>query len=77
MAANYFNRRKKASPFTGENPKTIDYKDIDLLKEYILESGRIIPSRITGMSAKHQRRLTHAIKVARYLSLLKYCDRHD
>jgi len=53
-----------------------NYKDLALLKTVIMENGRIIPARISGISAARQRRLTHAIKVARYLSLLPYCDRH-
>jgi small subunit ribosomal protein S18 len=73
--ARYF-RRKKSCAFTG-NSKDIDFKDISLLKEYIMESGRIVPSRITGTAAKYQRQLSHEIKVARYLSLLPYCDMHD
>ena len=67
-------RRKKPSRLT--NDDVIDYKDIDLLKEYTIDSGRIIPSRITGTTAKVQRRLSKAIKLARYLALLHYCDLH-
>jgi small subunit ribosomal protein S18 len=68
--------RNKYCRFSGENALTIDYKDIPLLKEYITESGKIVPSRITGTSAKYQRKLAEAIKIARYLALLPYCDRH-
>lgn len=57
--------------------KAADYKDIALLKNHILESGRILPARITGANAFYQRSLTRAIKIARYLSLLHYCDRHE
>lgn len=69
-------RRNKYCRFSGENALKIDYKDIPLLKEYITETGKIVPSRITGTSAKYQRKLAEAIKVARYLALLPYCDRH-
>ena len=71
----YF-RRKKPAAFT-ETDRDVDYKDLYTLKEYIMESGRIVPSRITGASAKYQRQLSHAIKIARFLSLLPYCDMHD
>lgn len=54
----------------------IDYKDIGGLKNHLTETGKIVPSRITGMTAKVQRRLTKAIKYARYLALLPYCDNH-
>jgi len=54
----------------------IDYKDLDLLGEYITETGKIIPSRITGTSAKYQRQLTSAIKQARFIALLPFCDVH-
>lgn len=54
----------------------VDYKDLDLLKNYILESGRIIPSRITGIHPKKQRQLARAIKLARFLALLPYTERH-
>jgi small subunit ribosomal protein S18 len=74
MAAYY--RRKKACPFAARGVKEIDYKDIDTLRNYIMESGRIVPSRITGTSAKYQRQLARAIKLARFLALLPYCDRH-
>lgn len=69
-------RRKKYCKFTAEGIKDIDYKDIPLLQNYIMESGRIVPSRITGTAALYQRKLTHAIKLARLLALLPYCDRH-
>jgi small subunit ribosomal protein S18 len=55
----------------------IDYKDINLLREYITESGKIVPCRITGTSSKYQRKLAEAIKRARFLALLPYCDRHQ
>ncbi len=71
------NYRKKFCRFSAEGIKEIDYKDIGILKNYIMESGRIVPSRITGTAAKYQRQLAKAIKLARYLSLLPYCDLHD
>lgn len=73
--ASYF-RRKKFCAFKAQDTKEIDYKDIDTLKDYVMESGRIVPSRITGTSAKYQRQLAKAIKLARYLALLPYCDTH-
>lgn len=57
--------------------RVADYKDVALLKNFILESGRILPARITGVSALYQRSLTRAIKLARFLGLLHYCDRHE
>jgi small subunit ribosomal protein S18 len=54
----------------------IDYKDVDLLKDFITETGKIIPARLTGTSAKYQRQLTDAIKRARFLALLPYTDNH-
>jgi len=74
MAA-YF-RRKKFCPFKSKSSGEIDYKDIRLLKDYIMESGRIVPSRITGTSARYQRQLSCAIKRARFLALIPYCDTH-
>lgn len=71
-----FFRRKKFCRFTAEGVKEIDYKDINTLRSYITETGKIVPSRITGTSAKYQRQLSTAIKRARYLALLPYCDRH-
>jgi len=71
-----YNRRRKYCRFTAEGVKEIDYKDIDLLKQYITETGKIVPSRITGTSAKYQRQLAKAIKRARYVALLPYTDQH-
>ncbi|HET9678680.1 MAG TPA: 30S ribosomal protein S18 [Buchnera sp. (in: enterobacteria)] len=71
----YF-RRKKFCRFTVEGIKEIDYKDIDILKSFITESGKIVPSRITGTKSKYQRQLSKAIKKARFLSFLPYTDRH-
>lgn len=68
-------RRKKLSRFN-EGGAEIDYKDLDLLKEYLTETGKIVPSRITGISAKQQRELCTAIKRARTIALLPFCDAH-
>lgn len=73
--ARYF-RRRKFCRFTAEGIQVIDYKDIAILKNYITESGKIVPSRITGTRAKYQRQLSRAIKRARYLALLPYTDQH-
>ena len=69
-------RRKKFCRFTAEGIKEIDYKDLELLKQYITETGKIVPSRITGTSARYQRQLALAVKRARYLALLPYTDLH-
>ena len=74
-AKNLF-RRKKFCRFTVEKIKQIDYKDVDLLKDFINENGRIIPARITGTKAHYQRQLSAAIKRARFLALLPYTDLH-
>jgi small subunit ribosomal protein S18 len=71
-----FFRRRKFCRFTAEGTKEIDYKDLAVLKQYITETGKIVPSRITGTKAKYQRQLSTAIKRARYLSLLPYTDAH-
>ena len=71
-----FFRRKKYCRFTAENIEHIDYKDLELLKAYVTETGKIVPSRITGTSARYQRQLATAVKRARYLSLLPYSDQH-
>ena len=67
-----FYRRKKSCPFSGPNAPKIDYKDVKLLQRYVSERGKIVPSRITAVSAKKQRELAKAIKRARYLALLPY-----
>jgi len=72
----YF-RRKKFCRFTAEGIKEIDYKDINTLKNYITETGKIVPSRITGTNARYQRQLATAVKRARFLALLPYCDSHE
>ncbi len=71
-----FSRRRKFCRFTAEGVKQIDYKDLATLKQYITETGKIVPSRITGTKAFYQRQLSAAIKRARYLSLLPYTDQH-
>lgn len=67
-----FYRRKKTCPFSGPNAPKIDYKDVRLLSRFLSERGKIVPSRITAVSAKKQRELATAIKRARYLALLPY-----
>ena len=70
-----FMRRRKTCPFTGANAPKIDYKDVRLLQRYVSERGKIVPSRITAVSAKKQRELAQAIKRARFLGLLPYLIR--
>jgi len=67
-----FFRRRKTCPFSGANAPKIDYKDVRLLQRYVSERGKIVPSRITAVSAKKQRELAQAIKRARFLALLPY-----
>ena len=71
-----YSRRRKYCRFTAEGITEIDYKDINLLKAYVSETGKIVPSRITGTKAQYQRQLATAVKRARYLALLPYTDRH-
>ncbi|MEI8650726.1 30S ribosomal protein S18 [Paraglaciecola sp. Hal342] len=71
-----FFRRRKFCRFSADGVVQIDYKDIAMLKNYVTESGKIVPSRITGTSAKYQRQLSTAIKRARFLALLPYTDSH-
>jgi len=71
----YF-RRKKFCYFTSNKIEEVDYKDVHLLKKFITESGKIVPSRITGTKARYQRMLSNAIKLARFLALLPFCDKH-
>ena len=71
-----FFRRKKFCRFSAEGATEIDYKDLNLLRQYIGETGKIVPSRITGTKARWQRELTQAIGRARFLALLPYCDSH-
>ena len=67
-----FHRRRKTCPFSGDNGLTIDYKDVKLLQRYVSERGKIVPSRITAVTAKKQRELAKAIKRARFLGLLPF-----
>jgi small subunit ribosomal protein S18 len=69
---NPFSYYEEQMPLKGE----IDYKNVDLLKRYLSENNRILPSRNNGTTSKQQRKLTKAIKLARYLALLPYCDQH-
>lgn len=71
-----FFRRRKYCRFTAEGITEIDYKDLDTLRANISETGKIVPSRITGTKARYQRQLATAIKRARYLSLIPYTDSH-
>ena len=67
-------KRRKVCYFTSNNITHIDYKDVDLLKKFISERGKILPRRVTGTSAKYQRKLTNAIKVSRIMALLPFVD---
>jgi len=69
-------KRKKFCRFTAEKIEWIDHKDIDLLKDFISDTGKLIPARLTGTSAKYQRQLSTAVKRARFLSLLPFTDNH-
>ena len=71
-----FVRRRKFCKFTAEGIKEIDYKDLDILKGFVSESGKIVPSRITGTKSRYQRQLSEAIKRARYIALLPCTDSH-
>ena len=71
-----FDNQKRFYKFTSLGIEEIDYKDVKLLKEYITETGKIMPARITGTSAKYQRQLSRAIKRARHLALIPYSDSH-
>ena len=71
-----FVRRRKFCKFTAEGIKEIDYTDLDILKGFVSESGKIVPSRITGTKSRYQRQLSEAIKRARYIALLPYTDSH-
>jgi small subunit ribosomal protein S18 len=77
MSSRTFFRRKKYCRFTAEGVVEIDYKDLNTLKQYVTETGKIIPSRNTGTKARYQRQLTRAVKLARYLALLPYTDAHQ
>lgn len=71
----YF-RRKKMCRFNADGANEIDFKDVNMLKNYISETGKIVPSRITGIQTRFQRQLAKAIKHARFIGLLPYCDSH-
>ena len=71
----YF-RRRKFCRFTADGVIEIDYKDLDTLRNYVTETGKIVPSRITGTKTHYQRQLATAVKRARYLALLPYTDKH-
>ncbi len=73
--ARYF-RRKRFCKFTAEGYTEIDYKDLNTLKGYVTETGKIVPSRVSGTNARYQRQLSTAIKRARFLALLPYSDTH-
>ena len=70
-------RRRKTCPFTGDQAPQIDYKDVEMLKRFVSDRGKLTPSRITGVSTKKQRELTIAIKRARMLALLPFTDHRD
>lgn len=72
-----FFRRRKFCKFTAEDVVEIDYKDLNTLRQYVTETGKIVPSRITGTKARYQRQLATAVKRARYLALLPYTDNHS
>ena len=72
-----FFRRRKFCRFTAEGTKEIDYNDLETLKAYVSETGKIVPSRITGTKARYQRQLATAVKRARFLALLPYTDSHS
>ena len=69
-------KRKKFCRFSSDGTAEIDYKDLEMLNDFVSETGKIVPSRITGTGARYQRQLTTAIKRARFLALIPYCDAH-
>ena len=69
-------KRRRYCRFSAEGIKHVDYKDVDLLKDFITENGKLIPARITGTKSIYQRQLTTAVKRARFLALLPYTDKH-
>jgi small subunit ribosomal protein S18 len=71
-----FFRRKKFCKFTAEGITKVDYKDIGILRQFLTETGKIVPARITGTKTRYQRQLATAIRYARFLSLIPYCDNH-
>ncbi|MCY7313024.1 MAG: 30S ribosomal protein S18 [Pseudoxanthomonas sp.] len=72
-----FFRRRKFCKFTAEGVKEIDYKDLNTLRQYLTETGKIVPSRVTGTKARYQRQLQTAVKRSRFLALIPYTDNHD
>ncbi len=70
-------KRRKFCRFSAEKIEWVDYKDVDLLKDFISENGKIMPARLTGTKARFQRQLSDAIKRARFLALLPYTDLHQ
>ena len=75
MAREMYKRRRYCR-FSAEGIKEVDYKDVDLLKDFITENGKLIPARITGTKSKYQRQLGTAVKRARFLALLPSTDKH-
>ena len=71
---NRYHRRRRYCKFTAEGIEEIDYKDVGLLRQFVSETGKIIPARTTGTSARYQRQLALAVKRARFLALLPYTD---
>jgi small subunit ribosomal protein S18 len=69
-------KRRKFCRFTADKIAEVDYKDINILKEFITENGKLIPARITGTKTRYQRQLSVAVKRARFLALLPYTDLH-
>lgn len=76
MSSRHF-RRRKFCRFTADKVEEIDFKDLATLKANVTESGKIVPSRITGTKARYQRQLATAVKRARFIALLPYTDSHD
>ena len=76
MSKSNYTRRNNKSRHNAEPVTNVDFKDVQLLKGYLTETGKIVPSRITGTPARVQRELALAIKLARFLALLPYCDTH-
>ena len=72
-----FFRRRKFCKFTAEGIKEIDYKDLNTLRQYLTETGKIVPSRVTGTKARYQRQQQTAVKRSRFLALIPYTDSHD
>lgn len=73
----FVSRRRKSCPFVASGVKTIDYKDVDMLKQFITEKGKILPRRVTGVSARFQRQLAKAIKRARMIALLPFSAKEN